>query len=864
MQGLSSHQVEVLLKQYGLNAIVEKQRETLFSIFVQQFNNFLIILLLAGSGISFAIGKPFDGFLIIAIVFLNACFGVYQEKKASDAIAALKTMTVTKVRVVRDGKEGEIDSTMLVPGDTVYLEEGSKIPADGIVEHSVVLEVNESALTGESLPVAKRIRDRLAMGTIVAKGRARMKVTATGMSTRFGSIAQQLMTIKESKTPLQKKLERLSKIVGIVGIMIAGIVFALSFLTGSGYFPSFLLAVSLVVAVAPEGLPAVMTITMAVGVKEMAKKRAIVRKLAAIETLGSITLIATDKTGTLTENSMRVKEVFVDNRVHDENNLDTLHSGAFDKLLLNGILCSTASLVYIHDHGAGDVLGDPTEASLLFLAEKLGVRWDELRREWNTLSEQPFDNVTKKMIVTVEHDEKKYTFVKGALESVLRESESILILGKKEKFSLKEKQEVMAVADRWAEKGLRVMAFAYSTTDSMSDDRSQMTDPRSQISDNTSDIRHLTSDIKSWTFLGMVAIYDPPRPEVAEAIEKARKAGIDVVMITGDNEKTAEAIGKKIGLLKENEEILTGQQIDSYDDNSIIEKLTNVRIFARTNPFQKARIVGLYQKKGEIVAVTGDGVNDAIALKQADIGVAMGKIGTDVARETADMVITDDNFATIVNAVEEGRLIVRNLKNAIKYLLTGNSSEALSLLGGLVLGIPALFYPLQILYINLITDGVPALALAFSPREGKIMTQPPDRRLSLLQGIDKLYIVAVALLSAGIILSSYFLFQSAGELFARTAAFSVLAVIQSFIFVDIWLSHRSIYRSVKHVKSKLFMFAFGLPIFLQLIIVSFTPLATIFKIITVPFITYVQFVIMAMLIMIAISLVKKVIHNYRL
>lgn len=854
MQGLSSYQAEVLFKQYGLNTIVEKRRETLFSVFVQQFNNFLIILLLIGSGISFAIGKPFDGFLIVAIVFLNACFGVYQEKKASDAIAALKTMTVARVRVLRDGKEVEIDSKLLVPGDIVYLEEGSKIPADGMVEQEVILEINESALTGESLPVAKGQRDSLSMGTIVAKGRARMKVTATGMSTRFGSIAQHLMTIKESKTPLQKKLERLSKVVGVAGVIIAGIVFTLSFLSGSGYFPSFLLAVSLVVAVAPEGLPAVMTITMAVGVKEMAKKRAIVRKLSAIETLGSITLIATDKTGTLTENSMKVKEVFVDNSVHDEGYLHTIHSGTFDKLLLNGILCSTASLVYVHDHGTSDVLGDPTEASLLLLAEKLGVRWSELRREWNTLSEQPFDNVTKKMVVTVEHSEKKYRFVKGALESLLKESDSILVHGRKEEFSLKEKQKVEEVAEQWASKGLRVMAFGYSSTDLMSDDRSQMAEKKS------SDIRHLTSDIQSWTFLGMVAIYDPPRPEVAEAIEKARKAGIQVVMITGDNERTAEAVADKIGLLQEGDEIVTGEQLDSYRDEVILQKLANVRIFARTNPFQKARIVELYQKSGEVVAVTGDGVNDAIALKQADIGVAMGRIGTDVARESADMVITDDNFATIVTAVEEGRTIIRNLKNTIKYLLTGNGSEALSLVAGLLMGIPTLFYPLQILYINLISDGMPALALAFSPREGRIMNQPPDKKLSLLQRVDKLYITVVALLTTSIILSAYFIFQSSGELFARTAAFSVLAVIQSFIFIDLWLSHRGIYRNVKHLTSKLFIFAFGLPILLQLSIVSFSPLATIFKVNTVPFITYVQFVIMAMVVLLGIAGVKKIIR----
>ncbi|MEK7522285.1 MAG: cation-translocating P-type ATPase [Patescibacteria group bacterium] len=816
MKGLTSAQVSQFLNKYGLNVITEQKKKSFFIKFFEQFNNFLTILLIAAAVLSFLLGETLDGGLIIGIVVLNGLFGLYQEAKAEESLAVLKKMTVTKVRVIRDEKEIEIDSKFLVPGDLVYLEEGVKVPADGYVTKSINLEVNESALTGESFPVMKIEKEEVFSGTIIAKGRGYIIVTKIGDLTKFGQIARNLSTIEDGMTPLQKKLADLTKFIGIGGIILSIIVFLVSLFEGTGYFPAFLLSVSLAVAVVPEGLPAVMTITLAIGMKKMAGKKAIIRKLSAIEALGSITLIATDKTGTLTTNKMQVKEIFAEN------------SKARELLILNGILCSTASLVYIHDHGSWDVLGDPTEGALLYMAQNQGLNIEEVRKKWKLVDEKPFDSVTKMMSVVVKGRSfpkvRPYiTFSKGAPESILNICDKIMIGSKEIKMNEEEKKKIMRQVNKWASQGLRVLALS-----------------------------------KSKTFLGMVAIHDAPRPEVREAILKAKSAGIKVIMITGDNEKTAEAIGVSSGLIKDGDEILTGAQLEEYDDDELLKILPRVKIFARTNPFQKHRIVLLYQKLGEIVAVTGDGVNDAIALKQADVGVAMGLVGTDVARETADMVITDDNFATIVTAVEEGRNIINSIKNAIKYLLACNVSEAIALLIGLVLGLPTLFYPIQLLYINLVTDGLPALMLSFSPRDSGLMTITPEKEMVLLKSKDRSYIGAVGFVGAILVIASYFIF--ADQKLGGTAAFSILTIIQSFVFIDLWLSHRHIHESVKHLFSPLFLLAFIIPLVFQYIILSHPFSAAIFKISPVSTTIYFEFVALSMFVLTGIFFVKKIIR----
>ncbi len=860
MQGLTTKQSTQLLIQYGENVLLEGKKKTFFAKFVEQFNNFLTLLLLGAAGLSFIIGEPVDGGLIVAIVVLNALFGIYQEAKAEESIAALKKMSVAKARVIRDGVEQEINSNLLVPGDICIIEEGVKISADGLLLESRNIELNESALTGESLPVPKQKGDEVFSGTIVSKGRGVFQVVHTAMETKFGHIAHQLSTIEDVETPLQIKLKRLTRIIGIVGIVSAVVVFIISILRGDAYFPTFLLAISLAVAVVPEGLPAVMTITLAIGVNEMSRKKSIVRKLSAIEALGSITLIATDKTGTLTTNKMKVKEIFVNDTLQITNNPpshkategqsksisnhklqnETKSLDAFDHLVINGVVCSTASLVFKHDHGTHDVLGDPTEGALLYMAQEMGLNIEEVRKNNPIIEEQAFDSVTKRMSVVVGAERalpvQHVIYTKGAPEAILEICSSIQKGADVTDLTDEERKKIEAQMDQWARKGLRVLAFSYQP-------------------DSTS-----ITNISNSIFLGMVAIHDAPRPEVKDAVKRAQEAGIRVVMVTGDNERTAEAIGVAAGIMKEGDDIITGKQLEEFSDEELMKLLPHTAIFARTTPFHKHRIVSLYQKLGEIVAVTGDGVNDAIALKKADVGIAMGLVGTDVARETADMVITDDNFASIVTAVEEGRNIIKNLKNAIQYLLACNISEAITLIAGMLLGFNHILFPIQLLYINLVTDGVPALSLAFSPRAPHLMSEKPQKELELLQNKEKLYILLVGLLTSIITLFSYWFFLGTSVGIARAAVFSVLTLIQSFIYVDLWLSHQPLHTHYKTLLSPMFFAAFLFPFVTQLVIVRIPVIAKVFSISPASYLQFGIFIFFSALVLVGIKGVKKLIH----
>lgn len=848
-KGLTHTQAQQLLEKFGQNVIEDRQKKTLFRKFIEQISSFLMILLFLASVLSFFIGEVLDGSLILAIIFLNAAFGIYQEYKAEEAVSGLKKLTVAVIRVIRDGRQIEIDSKYLVPGDIMFIEEGVKIPADAKIIETVHLEINEAALTGESIPVVKANGDELFMGTIASKGRGLAEVTLTAMKTKFGEIAQKLSSVQETLTPLQTKLIRLTEIIGMVGIALSLGVFFLSIWQGQPYFPSFLLATSFAIAVVPESLPAVMTVILSIGVKHMAKGKAIIRRLAAIEAIGNITLIATDKTGTLTTNNMEVKEVWFDGTVEEVAKLhkETKLPATLHKLVLDGILCSTATLVSVLDDKKKvspaeghleeyEVLGDPTEGSLLKLAKTLGVEPDEVREEWKLVDEIPFDSIKKRMTV-ITQDGQRVAFSKGAPESILSISKHILSNGKVSSLTLEKKEEIEKVIHKWATEGYRVLAFSYEECKK----------------DCKLDENHV--------FLGMTAIQDPPRKEAKDSLEKAASAGIKVVMITGDNERTAESIGIQIGLLKKGEAIMRGDQIESYTDEELLEILPKTKIFARITPFHKSRIVSLYQKLGEVVAVTGDGVNDSIALKQADVGIAMGKIGTDVARETADMVITDDNFATIIIAVEEGRNIVKRLKNGIKYLLTGNLTEGLVLVVGLILGFPPLLLPIQLLYINLISDGVPALAMAFSPKDPNVMREKPTYHMTLLPKKDIQYIMLVALSSCTIILSSYIYGRGLSELYAGTLAFSLLAMIQSFFFVDIWLSHRSIFKHLHILKSKVFIGTILFPFTAQFIIVTTPFFSELFHIAQLTPAQYLLNVLTAFFIVLPIFIIKKLVYR---
>ncbi len=785
---LTSHQAKKLLEEYGKNEIKEEKRFTLIKSFFSQFNNFLILLLLAASGISFFIGESLDAIFILVIVILNAFFGLYQEYQAEKSLSSLKKITITKVRVIRDKKEVEIDSRDLVPGDIVYFEEGAKIPVDCQLLQTAHFEVNEAALTGESLPVVKNEADkennRIFAGTTVAKGRAYAKVIATGEKTRFGQIAKTLKEIREVKTPLQKKLETFTKQIGILGITASIIVFILSFVKEKNTLESFILAVSLAVAAVPEGLPAVMTIILSIGVERMAKRKTIVKKLNAIETMGSLTLIATDKTGTLTTNEMRVQKIWVDKKLYDVKNPPHTSNHPFQKIILASNLCSTASLVKKVDHGKEfDVVGDTTEGALLLLTNDLGISYENDRFQWKTIDEIPFNAQTKRMTVYVKKDHQELILTKGAPESILSISNSIQIGEEVKPLTPTWRKKIEQEFESFAQKGLRMIGFSYKKPDKKPLEENQV-------------------------FLGFVGIADPIRVEVKEAVKKAKIAGIRVVMITGDNELTAEAIGLEAGIITKGEDILTGKILREYSDEELLKILPKTKIFARINPEDKYRLVKLYQKLGEVVAVTGDGVNDVLALKQADCGVAMGKTGTDVAKDTAHIVITDDNFATLVSAIDQGRNIFIHIKNAIKYLLACNISEVFYIITALIFNWPILT-PIQLLYINIATDGLPAISLAFSPDDKKILEKPPRKTMTVLDKIDFYYIFSVGFLTF-VLVSFIAIFKQ-----NLTAIFTAMVFLQPVILVDLFLSHRHIVSHFHLLFHPVFIIAFLFPFLIQ-------------------------------------------------
>lgn len=794
-QGLTTAQAETLLAKHGQNEITHTSRFTLLSAFISQFNNFLTILLILAGIVSFVLGERVDSFFIFLIVILNAAFGLYQEAKAEKSLETLKKLTVSLVRVVRDGKQQEIDSRLLVPGDVVYIEEGSKVPADGIVVESMHLEVNEASLTGESLPVEKNAKEEdkreLFMGTVIAKGRGYMLVAATGDETRFGKIAKTLATIEKVKTPLQKKLEVLTKQIGLIGILASTIVFALSFVKDKTMLESFIFGVSLAVAAVPEGLPAVMTITLAIGVEKMAKKKAIIRKLNSIEALGSVTLVATDKTGTLTTNKMRVMNIWIDGTVYDRDKPPSLDNQTYATLLLNATVCSTASIVTNEQTGDYDVVGDTTEGAAILLAQEAGISADQSRQEWEITDELAFDPVTKRMSVVAKKGKQHLVFTKGAPESILSITDTIRVGNKEVPFTDAKKKEIESQFQKFAKNGLRMIAFSYKKKDGKSPEQKQ-------------------------TFLGFVGIADPVRPEVVDAVKRAKRAGIRVIMITGDNELTAEAVGRETGIMKDGDNVMTGKQLDTLGDEELLPHLAKTTVFARTTPDHKHRLVKLYQSKGDVVSVTGDGVNDALALKQADVGVAMGITGTDVAKETADMIVTDDNFASLINAVEYGRNIFNQIKNAITYLLACNLGEVVFVITAVVFNFPVIT-ALQILYINIVTDGIPAISLAFAPNDRNIMQEKPKKTTSILGKKEYTYIAIVGVLTA--LLAIVSILPYADRAIAITVHFTVIIMVQQYVLLDIWVGHRPILPNLTQTKHGIFLVAFLMPFILHPVIV---------------------------------------------
>lgn len=684
-KGLTSKQAKTYLNTYGLNQLPEKSTVNFLRLITNQFKNMFSFILIFATLISFLIGDHIDGYLIGTILLLNTLLGFWQEYKASKELAALRKLEVATSRVVRDGVEVEISSKELVPGDIVLLENGDKIPADGEILEAYDISVNESSLTGESLPVTKSTDKKdnsVYFGTTVTSGRAKMQVTKTGADTKFGKITLVLADVKEESTPLEIALNNLAKKIGIGAILISLFMFGFKITQGEPVLDVLFSSIALMVAVVPEGFPAIITVLLALGVRRMYQRKTLVRRMSAVESLGATNIICADKTGTLTMNQMSVAQTLID-------------KNDFKSAIHASVICNSASLAIKENHGSFDILGDTTEGALLLWAKKENIDIDSLRGSGKIIEEIPFDLKRRRMTVVWQDKDGTVVYSKGAPESIL----PLCTLSKEQYKTLESKYKNLA------SKGLRVLAIASK-----------------KFSKDDKDIEN------NLQFLGLVGIADMPHPEAAGTIAKARSAGIEVVMITGDNELTAKSIAEDVGLLKEGDEILTGEQLDMLTDDELIQRLDKIRIFARVLPEHKLRIVQNYQRMGKVVAVTGDGVNDALALKQAQVGIAMGQTGTDVAKESADIIITDDNLSTIVAAIEQGRIIYNNILKIVKFLMAGNLSEMLVIVIISLAGYPAPLLPVQILWINFVSDGLPALSLAADQSTSGIMQNPSRGR----------------------------------------------------------------------------------------------------------------------------------------
>lgn len=794
-QGLSRSEAQKRLQEFGPNQLIEQQKVSFLHLFFDQFSSFIVWILIAAAIIAGALKEWIDALAIITIVILNALLGFFQEYKAEKSLAALRKMVTRSSKVIRDGKLQTLPSKKIVPGDLVLIEAGDHIPADGRFIKSFGLSTQEAALTGESIPIHKiaesleeqdlSVGDKKNMGflgTVAVSGKGYMIVTETGIQTELGKIALLLQQGNEEQTPLQKRLHELGLRLVWICLGIVSLVFAFGFLKGTPLIENFLISISLAVAAIPEGLPTIVTIALSIGVHKMARRNALVRRLPSVETLGCTTVICTDKTGTLTQNEMTVRSIWINNTYIDvtgigyspEGNFEINHLTIIPKnipgllmALKIGILCNSAELHQTHDHLKNwNITGDPTEGALLAVAGKANLFKQDLETEHPLLSEIPFDSERKRMSMVRQTTEGPVLFIKGAADIMLTHSQSILLNGKIEPLTTERKKHIVDANAYLASQALRVLAVGYR--------------PLSQ----DAKIDHTLED--KVILVGLIAMMDPPRPEVKKAIEICENAGITTVMITGDHKETAIAVAKELNLLKSDSIILTGAELEQIDDNRLKKCLRKVAIYARASATHKLRIVRAWKSLGEVVAMTGDGVNDAPALKEANIGIAMGITGTDVTKEASDMVITDDNFASIVNAVEEGRGIYDNITKFVCYLASSNIAEIIVVFMGMLVGFTDFagnpFVPLsavQILWINLASDGLPAIALGVDPIDQKSMKRSPRKPSdSIISRKKALHLLLISFVIAlGTLAACYFGMNKSGEL-AQTMAFTTLVVLE--------------------------------------------------------------------------------------
>lgn len=820
-KGITSSEAAERQNKYGKNLLAEKKPKTVLQRFLGQFKDAMIIILLAAAAVSFVIAvvennpkEFFEPILILLIVIINAVMGVMQESKAEKALEALKSMSAPRSRVLRDGEQVILDSSELVPGDVIYMEAGDFVPADARLIHSVNLKSEESALTGESVPADKNaddtvddkapIGDRTTMvysGCSITYGTAVAVVTATGMNTEMGKIANLLDRESEARTPLQKKLAQLGKYLGFLALAVCAVIFGVGLANGIPVMEIFMTAVSLAVSAIPEGLPAIVTIVLSIGVQRLAKKNAIIRKLPAVETLGGASVICSDKTGTLTQNRMTLTKAWACGQNQSED-ITAVNSDEIKKLLTYATLCCDGTVRF--EDGNPVHIGDPTETAIILAAHNNGMPQQELGEKYPRMAELPFDSDRKLMTSVNKINDKTVVIVKGAFDMLAQRCTS------------GDLQEAKRINDEMSSSALRVLAVAYKVIDSL---------PANLTS------QELENNLE---LMGLVGMIDPPRPEASEAVRVCREAGIRPVMITGDHVVTASAIADQLGILEDGQRAITGAELDAMTDAELDNIVESISVYARVSPENKIRIVKAWQRKGQIVSMTGDGVNDAPALKAADIGCAMGITGTDVAKGASDMTLADDNFATIVDAVREGRGIYTNIKKVVGFLLGTNIGEVVTVFIAMLLWHKTPLLSMQLLWINLITDSLPAIALGMEPVEGDIMTHKPRPQNEglfahgygvriILQGIMFGILALIAFVVGANITG---LLEG-----AQTMTFMVLAISQVLQAYNM-RSERSLFKTGFFTNKKLNQAA---AISLALMaVVLFTPLRIVFGLIKLP------------------------------
>ena len=767
LEGHSSQKAAKILAEKGPNVLQEGKKKSTLQVFLSQFADLLVIILIAAAVISMISGNVESTIVIFCVIILNAILGTVQHKKAEKSLESLKSLSSPNAKVLRDGQKIEIPSKDVVPGDIVILEAGDMVVADGRIMENFSLQVNESALTGESTNVDKQdteldkempLGDRVNMvysSSLVTYGRATVLVTGTGMDTEIGKIASLMNATKEKKTPLQVSLDQFSSRLAIVIIAICIIVFGLSLYRDMPVLDSLMFAVALAVAAIPEALGSIVTIVQAMGTQKMAKEHAIIKELKAVESLGCVSVICSDKTGTLTQNKMTVQQIYADGKVMQPEELD-LTDQLHRYLIYDAALANDSSIV------DGKGIGDPTEFCLIEMINKIDENNEFSRDNKIRLSEIPFDSDRKLMSVKYNIDGKNIMFTKGAIDVLLDRTTHIYTSEGVKNITDEDIKKISAQNMNFSENGLRVLAFAYREINA-----------EGEIS---------LDDEKDYTFLGLISMMDPPREESIEAVADAKSAGIKPVMITGDHKVTATAIARQIGIFEDGDMAVTGVELDAMTDEELDEKIEHISVYARVSPENKIRIVDAWQRDGRIVAMTGDGVNDAPALKKADIGVAMGITGTEVSKDAAAMILTDDNFATIIKAVANGRNVYRNIKNAVKFLLSGNMAGILAVLYTSIMALPVPFAPVQLLFMNLLTDSLPAIAIGMEPADHRLLEKKPrDPKESIMNKSFMLQLLVMGgLIAVSTMIAFYIGLNEGGAAVASTMAFATLTAARLF------------------------------------------------------------------------------------